>query len=133
MPFTAFQSSHGVGLVWGTTQIGVISMQYSRSAAAEVDTTGFNNTVLQDPQNTDRKRLVKSVDYAIVDLGELSCEFYGPGGFNETLVGIKRVLSLSSDGGVSNSPSGQAVLTQISTQFAVGDLIKGSCTFKLSD
>lgn len=133
MSFTAFQSSHGVSLAWGTTRIGLTSMQYSRSAAAEIDTTGFNNTVFQDPQNTNRKMLVKSVDYAIVDPGELSCEFYGPGGFNETLIGIKRHLSLASADGVSNSPSGPAVLTQISTQLAVGDLIKGSCTFKLSD
>jgi len=131
MPFSVIQSSHGVNLTWGTTVIHVTSMQYSRSAAAEVDTTGFDNTVYQDPQNTNRKMLVKSVDYAIVDPGELSCEFYGPGGFDETLLGLKR--SLSVQGGVANSPSGWAVLTQISTQMAVGDLIKGSCTFKLSD
>lgn len=130
MSFTAVQSSHGITLSWGTTNIGVTSMQYSRSAAAEIDTTGFTNTINQDPDNTDRKYIVRSVDYAVVDPGELSCEFYGPGGFNENFLGIKRVLSLT---GLTTGPSTQAVLTQISTQLAVGDLIKGSCTFRLSD
>jgi hypothetical protein len=106
-------------------------MQYNRAAASEIDITGMGATVYQDPQNTNRKFVRRNVDFTVVDMGELNCDFYGPGEFNESHVGLRRQLSIV--GGVGNSPSCEAFLTQISTEIVAGDLIKGSCTFKLVD
>lgn len=130
MSFTAVTGCQGITLKWGTTGIGVTRMQYSKSAAAEIDTTGMNATIHQDANNTQRKFVRKSVDYAVVDLGELSCDFYGPGGFNENQVGGRNALSID---GLAAFSSQQAYLTQISTEVVAGDLIRGSCTFRLSD
>ena len=130
-PFTAAVGCQGIKLKWGTTEIGVTNMQYSRSAAAEIDMTSMGSTVVTDMENTSRKVVKKSVDFGVIDMGELSCEFYGPGAFNENWIGMRRSLTVT---GVEQSPSGvQAFLTQISTQIVAGDLVKGSCTFKLSD
>jgi hypothetical protein len=104
-------------------------MQHTASAAAEIDITSMQSSVFTD-QFLPRRRIVsKSVDYAISDPGELSCEFYGPGGFNYTLLGQQRSLSVPGLPGGGVIP---AFLTQISTQIVAGELVKGSCTFKLS-
>lgn len=132
MPFTAAVGCQDITLRWGTTDIGVTSMQYSRSAAGEIDITAMSSEVVTDPNNTTHKLVKKSVDYGVIDMGELSCEFYGPGEFNESLVGTRRSLTVG--GAVSATFSSvQAYLTQVSTQIAAGDLVKGSCTFKLSE
>jgi hypothetical protein len=128
-PFTAVIGAQGITLRWGTTGIGVTRMQYNKSAAAEIDTTGMNATVYQDANNTSRKFVRKSVDYAVVDLGELSCDFYGRGGFDESQVGGRNAISID---GLTAFQSQQAYLTQISTEVVAGDLIRGSCTFRLS-
>lgn len=130
MAFTAATSCQGVTLNFGAySGIGVISMQYSRSASGEIDLTHMGSEMVTDPQNSGRKLLKKSTSFGIIDPGELTIEFYGPGGFDENAIGQKATLSIA---GVDKSPSCQAILTQISTQIAAGDLVKGNCTFKLT-
>lgn len=104
-------------------------MQYSRSASGEIDMTHMDSEMFTDPQNSTRKLLKKSTTFGIIDPGELTIEFFGPGGFNENAIGQKALLSVV---GVDNSPSCQAILTQISTQVAAGELLKGNCTFRLT-
>lgn len=131
MAFTAAVGCQGLTLKWGTTDIGVTSLKYSGSAAAEIDITGVDGTIITDTENTNRKLIKKTIDYAVIDMGEVSCDFFGPGEFDAKLLGSKRLLKL--DGNTSIVFSVQAFLTQISLDIAAGDLVKGSCTFKLSD
>lgn len=128
MPFTTELSSQGIVLNWGTTAIGVTRMSFSGSAAGEVDITSMNSTVVTDDNNTDHRLIKKEIDYSIIDLGEVSCDFFGPVGFNVDLLGTKNTLSVN--GLNLNSP---AFLSAISSEVVVGELVRGSCTFKLSN
>jgi hypothetical protein len=103
-------------------------MSYSGSAAGEIDITSMNSQTVIDPNFSQHKLVKKSVDYAVIDLGELSCEYLGPTGFGTDLLGTKNTLSV--DG---LALSSQAFLTAISAEVVVGELVRGSCTFKLSN
>lgn len=138
MAFTAVSTCQGITLQWGDHIIGVTGMQYSRSAAGEIDITSMSSTIYPDSSNTSRALVRKSIDYSVVDMGELSCEFFGTGSLDETHIGCLKDLSVvglaSTDGGdVRTLTAIKAYLTQVSTQIVAGDLVKGSCTFKLSD
>ena len=128
MAFTTVLSSQGITLSWGTTNIGVTRMSYSGSAAGEIDITSLSSTFVTDPGFSNHKLIKKDVDYSVIDLGELSCDFFGPCGFGINLLGTQRTLSVSG-----LSLSSPAFLTAISHEVAVGELVRGSCTFKLSN
>lgn len=129
MAFTTELSSQGITLTWGTTEIGVTRLSYSGSAAAEIDITSLDqSTYVTDPNFSNHKLMKKSVDYGVIDLGEVSCDFFGPAGFNIDLLGTQRSLSVSG-----LSLSSPAFLTAISHEVVVGELVRGSCTFKLSN
>lgn len=128
MPFTTALSSHGITLSWGTTTIGVTSMQWSGSSAGEIDITSMESAVVEDEDWSTHKLVMKSVDYSVVDLGELTCEFFGPGGFTTYQIGTQKLLTV---GGTNLSRP--AFLTRIGYQISVGEYVKGSCTFRLSD
>ena len=139
----------GVTLSWGTTQIIATAISYNRQALGEIDLTSMESAVINDPNNTNRKLIKKSVEFGVIDHGELSVEFFGPGGFNDTHIGTKRTLSLSGSGtgfsvapggigiigsAVENGPNGvEAFLTACSVQASAGELVRGTCTFRLSD
>jgi hypothetical protein len=111
-------------------------MQYNHAASGEIDMTSMSSTIYTDNNNSNHVMVRKCVDYSIVDMGELSCEFYGTGGFDESFVGTYNDLTVSGIGGdgLVVQPNGiRAYLTQVSTQIEAGGLVKGSCTFKLSD
>jgi hypothetical protein len=135
---------------WGTTEIIATNISYSRQAQAEVDMTSMESRVELDPENTGRRRVRKSIEFAVMDHGELTIEFVGPGGFNDTHVGLKKTLTVTGTGtGVTNAGGGgltvtgsaaqnfpnnvKAFLTAISVQAAAGDLVRGNCTFRISD
>ena len=128
MPFTTELSSQGITLSWGTTTIGVTRMSYSGSSAGEVDITSMSSTVVTDPNNTDHRLVKKDIDFSVIDLGELSCDFFGPAGFGIDVLGTKNSLSVSG-----LNLSSPAFLTAISHEVVVGELVRGSCTFKLSN
>lgn len=128
MAFTTELSSQGITLKWGTTEIGVTRMSYSGSSAGEVDITSMNSTMITDSNNTDHKLLKKEIDYSIIDLGEVTCDFFGPPGFNIDLLGTRNNLSVSG-----LNLSAPAFLTGISSEVVVGELVRGTCTFKLSN
>jgi len=128
MSFTTELSSQGIVVSWGSTRIGVTRMSYSGSAAGEIDITSMNSQTVIDPNFSQHKLVKKSVDYAVIDLGELSCEYFGPTGFGTDLLGTQNTLSV--DG---LALSSQAFLTAISAEVVVGELVRGSCTFKLSN
>lgn len=133
MSFTSAVAVAGVVLKWGTTQINPVSLQVSYGAEGEVDMTGMDvAAVVTDPLNTQHKLVMKSVDYSIVDIGELSCEYLGPGQFNTTLVGTKRPLTISIAGQAGFGWSAQAFLTRNEHQMQAGDLVRGSCSFRFS-
>jgi hypothetical protein len=128
MAFTSVLSSQGITLDWGSTKIGVTRMSYSGSAAGEIDITSMNSTYVTDPNYSDHKLMKKDVDFSVIDLGELSCDFFGPCGFGIDLLGTQRTLSVSS-----LNLSSPAFLTAISHEVVVGELVRGSCSFKLSN
>lgn len=127
--FTSIASCQGITLNWGTTVIGVTRLSYSRSSPDEIDITSMESFHNTDSDNSDRRVFIKEVDYTAVDLGEVTCDFFGPGKFDTSLIGMRRSLTIA---GMSNSPSSPAYLTQMSTEVVAGDLIKGTCTFKLT-
>lgn len=126
-------SSQGLSCSWGDITMGVVSLQRSRSATSEIDTTSFNSEVVYDQQNTDHAMVVKSIDYAVIDPGEVGVSFQATTDILSLLdyVGAKRTLSFSSEDG-SFGVSYGAFLTQISFDAKLGEFITGSCTFKLT-
>ena len=128
MSFTAVLSSQGITAQWGTTVIGVTRMSYSGSAAGEIDITSMSSTYIADPNFSNHKLIKRDVDYSVIDLGELNCEFFGPGGFNIDLLGTQRTLTVA---GI--DLSSPAFLTAISSEVVAGELVRGTCTFKLSN
>jgi hypothetical protein len=130
MSFTAIQSCQGITLQWGSTRIGVTRLSYSRSSPSEIDVSSFQSNQFTDPDNTNRRVLIKDVDYAICDKGEITCDFFGAGSFGIDQLGMMKPISIA---GLNNGPSGQAYLTQISTEVVAGDLVRGTCTFKLTN
>lgn len=132
MPLDGFPEvahSQGINLSWGSTQIRVTSLSYSRSAQNEVDVTAITSPAYVDPNNSSNKRAVKEVEYGLIDPGELQCEFVGPSTFNVSSIGCKNLITVM---GLSNAPSQQAYLTNMSIQAKAGELVTGSCTFRLT-
>lgn len=123
--------AQGINVSWGGTEITVTAVSYSRSAEAEIDATSmYDSIVWIDNNNTENRRLVRDVQYGIVDYGEVQCEFIGPSTFDESKVGTKNNLTIS---GLDVAPSGiPAYLKSLSIQAKAGELVSGSCTFRLS-
>lgn len=93
-----------------------------------------------DPNDTERKIVRRQVDYGVRDLGEVSLDFVANTSVNgfSRLIGTRKAFSFTSS---SSSPgiggysltSPYAYLTSFSIQAQVGDFVRGSLTFKLSD
>lgn len=130
MSFTSVTTCQGITLNWGGTTIGVTRLSVSRSSPSETDVTGISAAWRSDPNFSDRKVVYKELEYGVVDQGEISCDFFGPGTFDQTKLGMKAQLTIS---GYTPAVSMPAYLTQLSTEVVAGDLIRGSCTFKLSE
>lgn len=99
----------------------------------------MNAVVDSDPNNTNRKIVRRQVDFGVRDVGEVSFDFVADTtsvGL-EGLIATRRSVSFSSvsSGGVGafTLSSPHAFLTSVSYQAQVGDLVRGSLTFKLSD
>lgn len=125
-------SSHDLECTWGGTSFRVTSLQYSRSAAAEIDITGMDSTAIADPNWSSRRLVFKSTEYSVIDPGDVQLEFVANS--NAMLlanrIGHKDTLSFGNSGfGVTVN----AILTQFSSQMQVGEFVKGNCTFKLTE
>jgi|688.fasta_scaffold146903_4 hypothetical protein len=132
-------SSQGIACAWGTTVIEVTSLQYNRSASAEIDITGVDSAATTDPNWSTRRVVVKSTEYGVVDPGEVQLEFVANAAVMllRDHVGYKRLLSLSNSpapGGVGPvNVSVNAILSQFSIQSQVGEVVRGNCTFRLTE
>ncbi len=138
-------SSQGVSCSWGDVTMTATSVQFQQAAAAEYDITGFDARITADPGNTCHFLVTKSVDYAVIEPGELNVDFIA----NMSALGLTSKIGLSklvtfkqqpSSGGsalIQSAPSfnitATAFLTSISLNAQVGQFITGNCTFKLSD
>lgn len=131
MSFTTIVSSQGITLQWGSHVIGVTRLSYSKSASEEIDISSFLSNHYTDPGNSDRRVLIKDVDYAVQDKGEITCDFFGPGNFGWQDVGMMKNIYINGLAGYGNL--GNAYLTQCSTEVVAGDLVRGTCTFKLTN
>jgi hypothetical protein len=126
-------AAQGITITWNDFKIIATSVSYNRQAQGEVDITSMESTTQTDKNNSNRMVVRKSVEFAVVDLGEVSMEFVGPGGFNDTFIGMKSQISISGSA-AANFPTGkQAFLTALSVQASAGELVRGNCTFRLSD
>ena len=102
-----------------------------------------------------QRRVVKAVDYGVIDPGKLNCEFLDVGQLSDEHVGIKKRLVVVNsktkgyESGVTgfkrtesspheladnvanekNMPSRYAYLTELGSSFAVGEFVKCNCTF----
>ena len=105
-------------------------MNFVVAAGGEVDMTSMKSLVYVDPSNTKHKIVLKDYDYAVKEPGELSIEFFGPAP-DHTFVGLRNLITFT---GSATTPikSLNAFLTQSATQFVAGELVKGSCTFRLT-
>jgi hypothetical protein len=90
------------------------------------------STAETDASNSTRKLAVKSVEYGIIDPGEVQLEFQtnvtGLGLSN--LIGRKSELIFKTD---EFTVQTQAILTQFSMQMQVGEVITCNCTFKFTE
>ena len=125
-------ATKGLECTWAGFTLGVKSLSYSRSASAEVDITCMASTAETDASNSTRKLAVKSVEYGIIDPGEVQLEFQtnvtGLGLSN--LIGRKSELIFKTD---EFTVQTQAILTQFSMQMQVGEVITCNCTFKFTE
>ena len=131
---------HGAVCTWGNTRLNVQSVRASYSAPSEIDITGMQAIVDSDPNDTNRKIVRRQVDYGVRDLGEVSLDFVANTSVTNfsRLIGTRGLFEFKSS---SNSPgvggysltSPFAYLTSFSIQAQVGDFVRGSATFKLSD
>ena len=120
----------GIDVTWGIHVLTVTSVSYSRAAAAEIDVTNLGSLYYGDPNNTDHKMVVKEIDFGMIELGEVQCEFFGASTFSESHIGTRAAISITN---MANAPGGtQAYLTSLSINAKAGELISGSCTFKVS-
>ena len=137
-------ASQGVTLKWGTVTFTAVSVQYSASVAGEMDITSMSSRMVADTQYPNRKLVMRSVDYSVVDPGELSIEFISTTNDFSVVtssIGMQKVLRFEKPNeaqtglasGSAFSVTAHAFITQYGYQAQVGDFIRGSCTFKLSD
>lgn len=128
--FPSIEWAQGITVNWANQDIVVTSVSYSRSASAEIELTHMYSKIHTDPNNSDNRRVVREFEVGVVDLGEVQFEFFGPSSFTEDLIGTKGELMID---GLTNAPNGtMAYLTNLSIQAKAGELVSGSCTFKLS-
>lgn len=127
-----------VSLSWGSIELQVTGMQYSRSAAAEVDITsmgvvgGSADTVVVDNFDSGHAMVVKSIDYGVIDPGSLSIDYYDVGQLNESHVGMKRPLTVVGSP-EDTAPARLAFLAELGSQYKAGEFVMGSATFKFTD
>jgi len=125
-------ASKGLECTWAGFMLNVKSLSYSRSASAEVDITCMDSSAQTDEKNSTRRLTVKSVDYGIIDPGEVQLEFLtGANGLTlSSLIGRKSELKFKTD---EFEVASQAILTQFSMQMQVGEFITCNCTFKFTE
>jgi hypothetical protein len=126
-------AAQGIDITWNDFTITATSVSYNRQAQGEVDITSMESTTQTDRKNSKRMVVRKSVEFAVVDLGEVSMEFVGPGGFNDTFIGMKSKLAITGSAAANFPNDVQAFLTALSVQASAGELVRGNCTFRLSD
>jgi hypothetical protein len=142
-------SSQGVTFSWKDVDFTATSIQYKMDAAAEYDMTSMSSPVVSlDTANTNAVRVVKSYDYAVVDRGEVTMDFFANTNcFSLTAaVGHDGTLTLRQTEPDTSNPfysqlggqvtvfeiTSNAFLTSFSFAAQVGSYITGNCTFKLS-
>ena len=132
LPDPTYPNCQGITLSWGDDfKFGVTSMSFAVAAAGEVDITSmYSSRVWTDPHNTKHKVVMKDIDFGVRDAGELSIEFFGPAP-DHTFVGFRNKITVT---GAATTPikSFDAFLSQSATQIVAGELVKGTCTFKLT-
>jgi hypothetical protein len=137
MPFIEPRPST-VRLLWGSIELQATGMQYSRSAAGEVDITsmgivgGSAETVVQDDFDSGHVMVVKSIDYGVLDPGSLNIDYYDVGQLTEAHVGMKRRLVVVGSP-EDTAPARLAFLSELGSQYKVGEFVLGNATFKFTD
>jgi|688.fasta_scaffold02400_19 hypothetical protein len=139
-----FLSGHGATLTWGTHSLIVTSVSVSADAGSEIDMTSMSSEVVSDPYNSNRKLVVRDYDSCVSAKygNELTVEFLCGTNMatasNLTMVGSKRLLTFAmktGDGatGVATYINSQtALMTQLQLSGSVGELMRGSASFKIS-
>lgn len=125
-------ATSGLACTWAGFTFAVRSLSYSRSASAEVDITCMDSSAETDASNSTRRLTVKSVEYGIIDPGEVQLEFQtnATGLGLRNLIGRKSELKFKTD---EFEVASQAILTQFSMQMQVGEFITCNCTFKFTE
>lgn len=139
-----FLSGHGATLTWGTHSLTVTSVSVAADGGSEIDMTSMSSEVISDPYNSNRKLIVQDFDsYVSPKYGsELSVEFYCGTQMAKsdtlTMVGSRRNLTFRIQTGDTPSvaevyiSSATAILTKLDISGSVGELMRGSASFKIS-
>jgi len=139
-------SPQGCTFTWGTTALDVTSLQVNAShSGGEIDITSMSSEVVTDAEDQNRRLIVRDVDYwesakygtdVSVDFFAKSSQFQSNWFFSS--IGKKKRLTVTIP---SNSYYGNqsftfldktAALTAVTLGASVGELVKGSATFKIS-
>jgi hypothetical protein len=133
---------------WGTVTFALTSLSVDITASGEVDITSMSSITYNDPENTGKKFIHKDFDCPISEC-EIRIDFFAEdslinGQNPNKWVGLKKNLTVGfqpNDGSVkflSGGPSpfhlnSMAVLTNFSLTDSVGEFVRGSATFRLSE
>jgi hypothetical protein len=93
---------------------------------------GPEDTVMEDEFDTGHRLVVKSIDYGVLDPGQLSIEYFDNGQLGEEHVGKKRKLVVTGSP-EDSAPNRFAFLTELGSQYKVGEFVVSTATFKFSD
>jgi hypothetical protein len=136
-----FLSGHGATVTWGTHSLQVTSVSVSADAGGEIDMTSMSSEVVSDPYNSNHKLVVRDYDTCMSAKygNELTIEFFCGTSVGKsdtlTMVGSRRNLSLVFQGDKTTMTyinSQTALMTQLQLSGSVGELIRGSASFKIS-
>lgn len=119
--------SQGSTVSFGGGAIGsVLSIAGSPGSASFADVTSTATAIVGSGADA---RLIKESAVLAVDPGSVTVRLLGMPPFSRSQIGSRGTLTFNTDGG---SLSFEAFLETFEVEASVGELLKGSCTFRFS-
>lgn len=119
--------SQGSTVMFGDSPIGsVLSIAGSPGSASFADITSATTAVIGSLEDA---RIIKESTVLVVDPGSVTVRLLGMPPYSRADIGSRGTLTFNTNGG---SLSFEAFLETFEVEASVGELLKGSCTFRFS-